>query len=262
MEGAPAAFVRQFSPDQAGAIRRPGPPLDPQPRPGRARLAAAPDGARPRLTRGVLRRRASGPATLDRRPGWSRSRPGPWPSILKSDLRPPPADAGRRLLLLAAVVGRGLQAAEPVPALGRRATTPWTSACGTPCGPAQLVVPLDTHIIRVGTLPRADPAGEPRLGHGPGRDPRHCAGCTPTTRCATTSRCAISAWAARAASAPRAPTPSAPCTRCAGRSGGDDNDDERRVPNAGQAADAGAGARKRRRPTVQELHHAGRPPAA
>ena len=39
--------------------------------------------------------------------------------------------------------------------------------------PAQLVVPLDTHVIRVGTLPEADPLHQSGVGHG-ARHHRRC----------------------------------------------------------------------------------------
>ena len=74
------------------------------------------------------------PATTRSRPDSSRSRPARWPSTCGPIYGRAPADAGRRLFLLAAVVGRGLQAPQPVPALGRAPATPSTSGCGRPCG--------------------------------------------------------------------------------------------------------------------------------
>ena len=150
MERAPAAFVRALhARSGASAFDGARPPLDPQPRPGGAGLAAAPDGARPRLARGVLRRRTCRRRRLDR--GRTRvvldTRDGARP---EGHLRPPPPDAGRRLLLLAARRRAGPASASTCSCAGSCATTRVDLGLWSAVRPAQLVVPLDTHIIRVG----------------------------------------------------------------------------------------------------------------
>ena len=61
-----------------------------------------------------------------------------------------PGAHGRLLLLSASVGGERLQAAEPVPALDGAAATKWTSGAWTSIPRSKLIVPLDTHVIRLG----------------------------------------------------------------------------------------------------------------
>ena len=65
-------------------------------------------------------------------------------------LRPPAAPAGRVLFLSAAVRRKRVQAAEPVPSMDGEDATKWTSASGQDLPAAALIVPLDTHVIRLG----------------------------------------------------------------------------------------------------------------
>ncbi len=100
-------------------LRRARASLDSQPRPRRPGLAAPPDAARRRLDRGLLRR---GRPSRRRRDRGGRARvvlaPRHGPRS-RGHLRAPPARARRGLLLLASLVGRRVQAPQPVPALGR-----------------------------------------------------------------------------------------------------------------------------------------------
>ena len=94
----------------------------------------------------------------------SRFRRARWRSI-SSRLRANEAAAGRRLLLLASVIRRRLQAAEPVPALdgpprSRRSRRVVEGR------PGQLIVPLDTHIIRVGRCLRPDALSQSGMADG------------------------------------------------------------------------------------------------
>ena len=75
---------------------------------------------------------------------------------------------------------RGRRRAAPASAstcscAGWCAATKSISACGARCGPAQLIVPLDTHIIRLGAVPAADALHEPGMEDGGRHHRARCA---------------------------------------------------------------------------------------
>ena len=151
----PAAFVRRFEPARRGPHRAARAPLDPRPRPGGAAADPAADAARSRFDRGVLPRRRR-PVNARRRRGArlvldvARSRPicaRPTARAVRSAgvcyffPRPSAGSACKRLNLFL----RWMVRRDAID-LGV-----WTRVA-----PSRLIVPLDTHVIRLGPLPAAD----------------------------------------------------------------------------------------------------------
>ena len=65
-------------------------------------------------------------------------------------IRPSATPSWRLLFLSPAVCGQRVQAAEPLSPVDGAYATKWTSASGKACRASKLIVPLDTHVIRLG----------------------------------------------------------------------------------------------------------------
>ena len=183
MGAEPAAYVRAFDPRRDGAgLRRHRPSLDARRRHRRAAVAAAADDRSRRIDRRVLPRRlrrrrpTTSTAALDSfstralaldlqgrvRPGAEAARA----SATSFRARRPAARCKRLNLFLRWMVRRD--------ALDLGV---WTRV-----SPAKLIVPLDTHVIRVGRCLRLTALHQPGLARWRATSPRRCGGSIRTIR--------------------------------------------------------------------------------
>ena len=172
MGPAPAAYVRGVrSGARSRQLRRHRPPLDSRSGHRRAALGAAPDDRPRRFDRGVFSRGRRSVRRGRRR--CARQLFDPRAGAGPEDRLPPRAET-RRASDISFRDRRPDRAASASTSscAGWCAATPSISVCGAASSPSRLIVPLDTHVIRVGRCLRLTTLHQSRLAHGRATSPR------------------------------------------------------------------------------------------
>ena len=141
------------------------PSLDQRRRLRGTRLDPASDDRSQRIDRGLLRRRTCRTMPLTSARRCSRSRRARWRSMCRR------STAASARSLASRISFRAPRPAAPASGstcfcAGWCVRTRSISVCGRRCGPVSLIVPLDTHIIRVGQCLRLTKLKSPGLAHG------------------------------------------------------------------------------------------------